>query len=662
MRRISRASNWLMLAFLVLGMILSACQAAPAVQSTKVPAATTAPANASPAPGAMTDVGTPRSETLIFQTFDRQTANPDQHNPLMAYAQWRGFRELGWGYLWEMDTGTGESYPELADGMPEVLNKEYTQFRIKIKKGIYWSDGVEFTVDDILYTLETIIAQKTKITNGGAKTVSNYVKSFKKVDNYTFEVETVGPKYDLITVFGVYTWGANLTIVPKHIFEKQADVLTFRNTNPVTLGPYTLKQFDPNGYWALWQRRDDWQRSAWGWMGEPKPKYVLYKDFGPEETRLLAFIQNQYDVDTFMSPDSIKAAQAKNTAITTFSSKMPYHNMNDACPYGVLINQQKAPFDKPEVRWALALSLDLQSVGINSMSGEFKASPFPMADTEVLRPIYFDPVMPWLKDFALSDGYKPFNASFGPDLVAKLQKAGLPASVLPQGDKAISEAFGVGWWKYDVAEAEKLLTSAGFKKNSAGAWLQPDGSVWQMEFVIPGDWNKVMQRIGFSMADSWKKFGIQLNVRQVDSAEHTSVQNNNSQLQTELMWTSCIFTANYVNAWRTISAQYLKSPTDTTPITGNPYRWNNTNAHALAAEAQTLPTDSARFREIGQEISKEFIKDMAWINLMNIPTTIPTNEYYWTGFPKQDNFYAVPYSWWSSAKEMVVNIKPTGKR
>ena len=36
-----------------------------------------------------------------------------------------------------MDTGTGESYPELTESMPEVLNDEYTKFRIKLKEGIY---------------------------------------------------------------------------------------------------------------------------------------------------------------------------------------------------------------------------------------------------------------------------------------------------------------------------------------------------------------------------------------------------------------------------------------------------------------------------------------------------------------------------------------------
>ena len=315
----------------------------------------------------MTDVGTPRSETLIVQTFDGKAANPDAQNPLNQYAIWRGFRELGWGWLWEMDTSNGVSYPELAEGMPEVLNPEHTKFRVKIRPGVYWSDGVEFTVDDIIYTLDTTFKYKDKLTF--VFRAANYIKdaSWTKIDNYTFEVETVAPAYDFNTVMGVYSWGSLFTIVPKHVYEPMGEgVITAKGAPAVTLGPYKIKDFDPNGFWQLWERRDDWERSSWGNLGEPKAKYVLYKDFGAEETRTLAFVQNQYDIDTFMSPDSIAAAKARNPAVETFSPQLPYHDMNDACSYGIYINQMKAPFDKAEVRWALALSLDLQTVGISS--------------------------------------------------------------------------------------------------------------------------------------------------------------------------------------------------------------------------------------------------------------------------------------------------------
>jgi peptide/nickel transport system substrate-binding protein len=675
MAKMFRSARILLLALIVLG--IAACEAAPTTPGAQAPSAapqqgqaTTAPAQgqATAAPqqgqsGAMTDVGTPRNETLIFQTFDRKTANPDNHNPLMAaYAIWRGFRELGWGYLWEMDTGAGKSYPELAADMPEVLNDQHTQFRVKLKPGIYWSDGVEFTADDVIYTLDTYFKGKGKLTYFGVNVITNYVKSYKKVDNYTFEVETVNPSYDLHTVMGVYTWGSAFNIVPKHIFEKQADLAAFLNTKPVTLGPYVVKEFDTNGFWQLWERREDWKRSAWGWEGEPKAKYVLYKDFGPEETRVLAFIQNQYDVDTFMSPDSIKAAAAKNSEITPFASTMPFHNMDDACGYGVLMNQQKPPLDKVEVRWALALSLNVQDVGINALSGEFKASPLPMVDTHILRPIYFDPLVPWLKDFKLADGYQPFNANFAADLANRLKEMGIEGTQLPQDEQAISNAFGVGWWKYDPTQAEKLLNSVGMKKGGDGFYTLPDGKPWELELVIPGDWNKVMQRMGFSIADSWRAAGIKVNARQVDNAEFGNVQNTNALLTSMLNWTNCIFSPNYLNSWRNIQPENLKDANATEQISGDQYRWNNAKVFDLVKASNQMEQGTDQFYENGRSIIKEFVTDMAYINIMNIPTTIPTNSHYWKNFPKQDNYYAVPYSWWSSAKKIVLNVQPTGQQ
>ena len=60
-------------------------------------------------------------------------------------------------------------------------------------------------------------------------------------------------------------------------------------------------------------------------------------------------------------------------------------------------------------------------------------------------------------------------------------------------------------------------------------------------------------------------------------------------------------------------------------------------------------------------IAQKLTASMQAINLMSIPTTVPTNSTYWTNYSKQDNFYAAPYTWWSSFKKTLVNIEPTGK-
>ncbi len=683
MSKVFRLTRAVLLALLFVSVAACAAPATPpqtqstnapaaAAQATAAPAAeapTAAPAAGAPtaavqpaAGGALTDVGTPRSETLIVQTFDGKTDNPDNMNPLSgSYAIWRGFRELAWGYLWEMDTATGKSYPELAADLPKVLDDQHTQFQVSLKKGIFWSDGTEFTADDVIYTLDTYFAGKGKLTYFGVPVITNYVKSYKKIDNYTLQVETTHPAYDFATTLGVYTWGSAFNIVPKHVFEKQTDLAAFKNTNPVTLGPYTIKSFDPTGQWHLWQLRDDWQRSAWGALGQPAAKYVFYKNFGDEQTRTLAFIKNQYDVDTFMSPDSIEAAKKQNPNIATFSKTLPFHDMGDACSYGIILNQQKAPLDKPEVRWALALALDLQNVGVNAMSGQFRASALPMADTQITQPAFFTPLQQWLKDLKLPDGYQPYNPNFGTDMVSKLQEMGMDASELPTGD-AVAQNFGLGWWKADPTESEKLMNSVGFKKGADGFYAGPDGKTWELELVIPSDWNKVMQRVGFSIADSWTKAGFKVNARQVDNGEFGKVQNTNSLLTTEVNWSSaCIFNTNYLNSWRSIQPENLKDPNATDTINGNNARITDQKVFDLIKQASSMDQTKPEFIDTGRQVIQQMVQNMEYINMMNIPTTIPTNNTYWTNFPKQDNGYAVPYTWWSSFKKILVNIKPTGQ-
>ena len=362
-----------------------------------------------------------------------------------------------------------------------------------------------------------------------------------------------------------------------------------------------------------------------------------------------------------MSPDSIMAAKARNPNIETFSKTFPYHDMNDACSYGIYINQQKAPYDKAAVRWALALTVDLKTVGLSAMNGQFKAAALPLSDTPITGPAFYQPLDGFLQNLTLSDGYKPFDPTFGQQLVDALKAQGTPADELPSGD-AIKKGFGAGWWKYDPAEAEKLLASVGIKKGADGFYTMPDGSPWVVELVFPSDWNKVMQRVGFSIADSWKKAGFNVNARQVDAGEHNTVNNTNSKFNLELQWNNtCIYNVNWLNSWRSLNANNVKPVDSNDALTGNYLRVTDPKIFDLVAASAKLPIEDPAFAENGRKIMQMLTSGMQEINLMNIPTTIPTNSYYWTNYPKADNFYAAPYTWWSSFKKTIINIQPTGK-
>ncbi len=140
----------------------------------------------------MTEFGTKRSETVIVQTFDARSATPDTFNPYLAgLDRWHGARMVNYAYLWEMDTGTGKTVNELAAEPAQVLDNTYTKFRVKLRQGVYWSDGVEFTADDIMYTLQATRANVAKLPR--AKILDSLWKTARQIDKYTFEVETTSP-------------------------------------------------------------------------------------------------------------------------------------------------------------------------------------------------------------------------------------------------------------------------------------------------------------------------------------------------------------------------------------------------------------------------------------------------------------------------------------
>ena len=95
MAKIYRSARVLLLAVVALSLV--ACDlGGPATPTPAAGGPSGQPAGQQGGQGATTEVGTPRSETLIVQTFDGKIDNADNMNPLSGgYAIWRGFRETG---------------------------------------------------------------------------------------------------------------------------------------------------------------------------------------------------------------------------------------------------------------------------------------------------------------------------------------------------------------------------------------------------------------------------------------------------------------------------------------------------------------------------------------------------------------------------------------
>src|SRR5450631_3133771 len=101
----------------------------------------------------------PRKETLIVENPEGTIKNAGWFNiwAINAGGQSTGPHQLAMDTFWYIDPNRGVDGVwdnSLASDKP-IYNSDFTEMTVKLRKGIYWNDGVEFSADDVLYTIQT---------------------------------------------------------------------------------------------------------------------------------------------------------------------------------------------------------------------------------------------------------------------------------------------------------------------------------------------------------------------------------------------------------------------------------------------------------------------------------------------------------------------------
>jgi len=353
---------------------------------------------------------------------------------------------------------------------------------------------------------------------------------------------------------------------------------------------------------------------------------------------------------------------AKQSPSTHFWFKgFPYAHPDPTLP-AVILNNQVEMFKNRDVRWALALFIDIKAVSLASYRGAATISAIGVPPTGLYPKYYFDPLEDWLKNFEIDTGkskYKPYDPTVAQQIADSLRPS--MGNQIPKDPKEIATAFGRGWWKPNPQVAAELLERAGYKK-SGNQWMKPDGTPFSITLLVEGEPRPTMTRAGTMIAQEWRQFGIDAKTQAYPSGFFPRVASGD--YEAAIAWSVETWGGHpdlsfFLDSWH---SEFLKPPGQMQP----PRNWqrvSNPEFDKIIEQIRAIGFDDPKGVELGQEYIKLAVKEMPTIPLMSYNVFTCMDTTYWTGYPSAESDpYTDPVPNWANTKYMMVKLKPTGKK
>ena len=364
---------------------------------------------------------------------------------------------------------TGQMLPWLVEEIPTVENggvsQDLTTITWKIRPGLKWSDGSEFTAEDVAFT-----AAYCMDPTGGCQQLNKFedVQSVEAVDKLTVKITFSKSKP---FPYGPFV-GAETPVIQKAQFANcmgaAAAGCTAQNFAPHGTGPFVVKDFKPNDV-VVFEANPNYRDPA-----KPAFQTVLFKGGGDAASAARAVFETgefDYAWNLQVQPEILQQMQAagKGELIVAFGTSVERLHMNMTNPDPALGDKRSTreggphPFlTDPRVVKAMSLAIDRQLI------------------TEV--------------------GYGP---------------TGRPTcNVLPAPEAYAST--GVDWCMTpDVDEANRLLDEAGWMRGPDGV-RQKDGV--RMSVLYQTSTNAVRQETQALVKQMWADIGIETELRNISAS------------------------------------------------------------------------------------------------------------------------------------------------
>lgn len=243
-----------------------------------------------------------------------QRSEPRTFNPVVAVDQNSyGVNARLQADLIHINRATQKTEPALAKSW--TVSKDGTQFTLKLRRGVRFSDGQPFDADDVLFSFKVYLDEQVHSSQRDLLIISGKPLKVEKLDAYTVRFTFPSPYAPAERVFD------GLAILPRHLLEKDyqegkiAQDWTL-NTPPekiVGLGAFRLKQVVPGDRIVL-------ERNPYYWKIDAKGQRLPYLDeltfvvVPTQDAQVIRFQAGDSQIISSLSADNYTALEAEQKA------------------------------------------------------------------------------------------------------------------------------------------------------------------------------------------------------------------------------------------------------------------------------------------------------------------------------------------------------------
>jgi peptide/nickel transport system substrate-binding protein len=208
----------------------------------------------------------------------------------------------------------GNVYPELAVEIPTlenggvVLDEDAWTMDVtwKLRDDVYWADGEQVTVDDVIFTWDAITDPEMGIWVDGV----DYTDSLEKVDDFTFiaHYNTVYTSYQ--TQFG----GENFNVYPEHYCDPAQGFTAWDcNRQPLSDGPYILDEWVTGNYLTFSRNENYFEK------GKPYIDQLSVQIIPEQSVRKTMMAEGDADMNMWLSEAEAQELSEYSNVYVSFS-------------------------------------------------------------------------------------------------------------------------------------------------------------------------------------------------------------------------------------------------------------------------------------------------------------------------------------------------------